>query len=58
MSLPEEDQDERDMYPYYMLLGYEELPFKTKEDRQLVNTQVIPSFIDAMNSQMAKSEKF
>ena len=37
MQMPNKDADEREFYPYYILFGHENLPFKTREEREQAN---------------------
>ena len=56
MSLATDEMEERQYYPYYMLIGHKSLPFRTAEERVIMN-KMIDEFVAIIESEKSKSEK-
>ena len=57
MSLPTDDMEEREFYPYYMLFGHQNMPFKNAEERIKAN-KAIDEFIEIIGIEKTKNEQF
>ena len=50
MSLPYDGKDEKTYYPYYVLFGYDKLPFKNEIEKDQAN-KAIKDFIGIIESE-------
>ena len=57
MSFPDLNKDEKTYYPYYILFGYDQLPFKNEIEKSHAN-KTISDFIEIIDSEKAKSPDF
>ena len=57
MSLPDDGKDEKTYYPYYVLFGYDKLPFKNEVEKDQAN-KAIKDFIGIIESEKQKSPDF
>lgn len=57
MSLPTDDMEEREFYPYYMLFGHKNMPFKCAEDRIKAN-KAIDEFVEIIEAERKKNDFF
>ena len=51
------ERDEKEFYPYYILFGYDCMPFKTSSDRQAAN-KAIREFCEIIELEKGKNESF
>ena len=56
-KMPSSDADEREFYPYYILFGHDQLPFKSAEEREIAN-QLIKDFVLIIEDSKNQSEDF